>query len=250
MENLYKYFSSLYKHYRIIVINKLIHIGMLGFQFAFFLSRNSVFQSIYRVLFLKRPRDSEDILIEPVDNPHWLCKSQIIHTTTSSKKTIFNFKKSSLPLSESFDLKEEYHLPPFSYQENVKYDKETVLWTYSIYMTIENISKQFRIIKPQPLTEIEYENLTPQFSSISFLDIQYHHPKMKESLILEVPKEWCCINNHLFTPVFVLRMLYYQTLPFVFDMSYNLEIMDSNLNMLTLNSSQSLVLKKDSYDVL
>lgn len=98
--------------------------------------------------------------------------------------------------------------------------------------------------------EHEYENLTPKISSVSFLDVQYHHPEMKESIILEIPKEWCCIGNQMFSPIFVLRMLYYQPLPFVFDMRYTLEIMDSCLNILPLNSNQMLDLKESSYEVL
>jgi len=250
MENIHKYFSSLYKYYRNIVIKYIIHIGMIGFRFAFFLSRQSFVQTIYRFLFVKRPRDLNDILIEPEGTQQWLCSSQINSIAPSSKKSIFRFKKSSLPSKQSFDLKEEYHFPPFSHRENTNFVENSHLFTYSIRMTIDNTEKKYRIIKHQLLTENEYENLIPKNSSVSFLDIQYHHPEMKESIILEVPKEWCCVGNQLFSPTFVLRMLYYQTLPFVFDMRYTLEIMDNDLNILSLNSKQTMVLKDTGYDVL
>ena len=249
MENLYKYFSSVYKYYRAIVLKNLIQIGMVGFQFAFFLSRQSFFQSMYRFLFVKRPRNSGDILIEPTDTQIWACKSQIISTTPSAKKPFFNINHSSLSSPSSFKIKEDYYFPPFSYEQNIIYEKDIVLWTYSISMAIDNIEKQFRIINSQPLNEHEFETLQPRYSSVSFLDIQYHHPKMKDSLILEVPKDWCCVGNTLFSPAFVLRMLYYQTLPFVFDMSYKLDIMDNSLNTISLDATQTIILKANSYNV-
>jgi hypothetical protein len=54
----------------------------------------------------------------------------------------------------------------------------------------------------------------------------------------------------LFSSAFILRMLYYQTLPFVFDMRYTLDIMDNELNMLSLNSLQSIVLNETNYEVV
>jgi len=223
--------------------------GILGFRFAFYLSRQSFFQSVYRFLFVKRPRNSNDILIEPIDNHHWLCETQIIPTASNSKITTFSFKKKSPPSSyHSFDLKECYHSPPFSHKEIEKYEEGKYLSTYSIPLIIEDTEKYVRIIKHKPM--IIHSHFCPKISSVSFLDIQYHHPEMKDSLILEVPKEWCCVGNELFSSAFILRMLYYQTLPFVFDMRYTLDIMDNELNMLSLNSLQSIVLNETNYEVV
>lgn len=114
MENIHKHFLSLYKYYRNIVVHYLIHIGMIGFRFAFFLSSQPFFQSIYKCLFVKRPRDSNDILIEPDVTQQWMCSSNMNPITPSAKKSVFHFKKSSTPSSKhSFELKEDYHFPLF-----------------------------------------------------------------------------------------------------------------------------------------
>jgi hypothetical protein len=224
--------------------------GLLGIRFAFYLSQQSLFQSLYKFLFVKRPRDSNDILIEPVDNQHWLCETHMIPTTPSSKISSFYFKKSPpASIYYSFHLKEKYSSSPFSYREKEIYDEGHFLWTYSIPVMTENTQKYLRVIKNTPFSSI-YDIQKPKLSSLSFLDIQYHHPEMKDSLILEVPKEWCCVGNGLFSPAFVLRMLYYQTLPFIFDMRYSLDIMDNELNMLSLNSNQHIVLNEMTYEVL
>ena len=256
MENLHKYFSSIYSNCRNIVIQYLLKMGFLGFRVAFYLSKQPFFQSIYKFLFVKRPRDSNDILIEPVDNQHWLCESHIIPISSSSKITSlsklspFSFKKTSPPsMYYSFELKEKYFPPPFSYNEKDKYEEGRYLLTYSVSMNIENVEKSFRIIRSKPLSYL-CEVQTPHLSSVSFLDIQYHHPEMKDSLILEIPKEWCCVGNELFSCAFILRMLYYQTLPFVFDLRYTLDVMDNELNMFSLNSHQSIVLKETSYEIV
>jgi hypothetical protein len=94
-----------------------------------------------------------------------------------------------------------------------------------------------------PIKELEH-------METSLIDIQYHHPDMKESLILEIPREWFCIGNEMFSPEFILRVLYYQPLPFVFDMRYTLEIMDNDLNMITMDSTQKMVLKELGYGIV
>jgi hypothetical protein len=231
--------------------------GLLGFRFAFYLSQQSLFQSIYKFLFVKRPRDSNDILIEPLDTSHWMCESYMIPMTPSSKKTLltkfssFSLNKTysaSSSIYHSFDLKEKYFLPPFSSQEKEKGEEGHFLLTYSVPVNIENVEKKLRVIRNTPCRPFSFSDVN--LSSVSFLDIQYHHPEMKDSLILEIPKDWCCVGNDLFSSAFILRMLYYQTLPFVFDMRYTLDIMDNDLNMFSLNSHQFIVLKETSYEIV
>ena len=197
-------------------------------QYVFYISQNPVIQSVYKFLFVKRPRKLNEILVEPTDSKHWLCESQII------------------PLSASFDLKEQYYISLISYFETM--EKEKALITYSFPMNFNDTEKVYRIIRNQRFSFSELQE--PKLSSISFLDIQYNHPDMKESLILIIPKEWCCIDNELFSPEFILRMLYYQTLPFIFDMRYTLDIMDYDLNMFQLDSNQWIILKDTNYEIV
>jgi hypothetical protein len=87
-------------------------------------------------------------------------------------------------------------------------------------------------------------------SKVKFLDIQYHHPDMSEPLILELSKEYYYCGNQLFSDAFVYRMLLYQPFPFVFDEHYMLELMDNDLEIMTLKSTEYLVLEDTSYHVV
>ena len=202
--------------------------GFFSLQFAFYISQNPVIHSVYKFLFVKRPRKSNEILVEPTDSEHWLCESQMVS------------------MASSFELKEQYYISLDSYFETV--EKEKALVTYSLPMNFNDTEKVYRIIRNQ---RFSFRNLQePKLSSVSFLDVQYHHPDMKDSLILIIPKEWCCIDNELFSPEFVLRMLYYQPLPFMFDMRYTLDIMDNNLNMFQLHSNQWMLVKDTDYEII
>lgn len=86
-------------------------------------------------------------------------------------------------------------------------------------------------------------------SKVKFFDIQYHHPDMREPLILELSREYYYAGNQLFSDAFVYRMLLYQPFPFVFDERYTLEIMDNDLETMTLKSNEYLVLEASIYRV-
>ena len=302
MENLYKYFFWNYKKFKNIAQRCFIQMCLVGFNVLFYLSQKPFFQSIYKFLFVKRPRESNDILTEP-ETQQWLCETQIIPMTISTEKSVccssFKKKSASIPVY-SFHMKEKYMSTPITYSENEKseekdgkdgkygkdgkdgkvllthsvpttsgkkqkcfqmtsspfsysvmdkYGKGNFLLTYSIPVNTDNGEKYLRIILNNPFPSFSIKQ-PPKLSNVSFLDIQYHHPKMNSPLPLEVPKEWCCIGNELFSAAFVLRMLYYQELPFVFDMNYTLNIMDSDLNAITLNSSQHIMLKNTDYNIL
>ena len=73
---------------------------------------------------------------------------------------------------------------------------------------------------------------------------------MSEPLILELSRDYYYSGNQLFSDAFVYRMLLYQPFPFVFDDRYTLEIMDSDLETMTLKPSEYLVLDDTSYRVI
>jgi len=83
-----------------------------------------------------------------------------------------------------------------------------------------------------------------------FLSIEYTHPKMKNGVILELNKGMYHIDNILFSPIFVKRLLEYQTVSYYFDMDYKLNIMDNNVMMFSLSSNQSVRLTKSNYDII
>ena len=260
MNKIYKTFLEIYKYYRRIFFRYLFVMGFLGFQTSYYISQNPVLRRIYKFIFFKRPRNVKDILVEPAVN-RWICISQIqpiAPTTIGCAPTgIFGFRSAAEPVFvPAFRLKEQY-LYDFSEMVVGWKDEEpaadmkrkSCLITYSFATAAEaETEKVFRVIRTHPVDLADI--LEPKLSSVSLVDIQYHHPDMKDSLILEIPREWFCIGNEMFTPEFILRVLYYQPLPFVFDMRYTLEIMDNDLNMITMDSTQKMVLNNSGYEVV
>ena len=260
MNKIYKYFLEIYKYYRRIFFRNLFVMGFLGFQTSYYISQNTVLRRIYKYLFFKRPRNINDILVEPTVN-RWICISQIepIAPTTTigcAPNGIFGFRSAATPVIEpAFRLKEKY-IYDFSEMgakkvddnEDAKLKPRLMTYSFSISSAAESSEKVYRVIRSNSVDFAEI--LEPKLSSVSLVDIQYHHPDMKESLILEIPREWFCIENEMFSPEFILRVLYYQSLPFVFDMRYTLEIMDNDLNMITMDSTQKMVLKESGYLIL
>jgi hypothetical protein len=257
MNKIYKTFLEIYKYYRRIFFRNLFIMGFLGFQTSYYISQNPVLRRIYKFLFFKRPRNVKDILVEPTVN-RWICISSIqpiAPTVIGCAPTgIFGFHSSAAAVIEpAFRLKEQY---VYDFSEMVvglkKECEKSYLITYSFATSAAEVDaeseKVFRVIRTRPVDLVDI--LEPKLSSVSLVDIQYHHPDMKESLILEIPREWFCIGNEMFTPEFILRVLYYQPLPFVFDMRYTLEVMDNDLNMITMDSTQKMVLNDSGYVVV
>lgn len=88
---------------------------------------------------------------------------------------------------------------------------------------------------PPPEQEITFEP-----SCFKILNAIYKHPELTESIELNVPVEMFMVGNELFSPAFVRRCLEYQSNPFVFDAQYRVDIVDSNINVITLNHTQYL----------
>jgi hypothetical protein len=87
-------------------------------------------------------------------------------------------------------------------------------------------------------------------SSVRFLSIEYTHPHMKKSVILTLEKGHYVINNELFSPCFVRRLLEKQPQSYIFDMEYKLKLFDNNIKSIELDSNQYIIIKEDTYHIL
>jgi len=258
MNKIYKYFLEIYKYYRRIFFRNLFVMGFLGFQTSYYISQNPVLRRIYKFIFFKRPRNVNDILVEPTVN-RWICISQIEpiapRTIGCAPTGLLGFGSAAAPVIEpAFRLKEKY-IYDFSEMgakrddaTDAKLNPRLMTYSFAISSEAESSEKVYRVIRSNSVDFSEI--LETKLSSVSLVDIQYHHPDMKESLILEIPREWFCIGNEMFSSEFILRVLYYQSFPFIFDMRYTLEIMDNDLNMITMDSTQKMVLKESGYEIL
>lgn len=98
------------------------------------------------------------------------------------------------------------------------------------------------------LKNIHNKNYKPNYSNVSFLSVTYFH-KNDVPVVLNVNKEWLVVGNEILGSTHVLRLLEYQSEPFSFSMDYVLDIIDSNINFLKLNSHQILKIDSENYFV-
>ena len=89
-------------------------------------------------------------------------------------------------------------------------------------------------------------------SAARFLNIMYFHKKMAEPIKLTLDPRFIRAGNEVFSKTFVLRLLSYQYNPidYVFNDAYELHIMDSKIQKVTLKSNQFLLFTKEWYEIL
>jgi hypothetical protein len=92
-------------------------------------------------------------------------------------------------------------------------------------------------------------NIEIMKSNIKFTYIEYSHPKMRNMIELKIPSSMYMVGNELFTPVFVLRLLTYQSNNYYFDLEYKISILDNEIKTIELTSDLFIVLDKDTYHI-
>lgn len=86
-------------------------------------------------------------------------------------------------------------------------------------------------------------------STVSFLSVEYKHPKMQNRIMLEVDKSYLLVNNELFSPSFVKRLLEYQFKTYEFDEHYELVIVDINIEVTILKSKNFLIIGENDFTI-
>jgi hypothetical protein len=70
---------------------------------------------------------------------------------------------------------------------------------------------------------------------------------MRHSLELKLSDGMLMVGNELFTPAFILQLLQKQSTYYFFDLDYKINIMDHEIENITLTSDSYIVLDKDRY---
>jgi hypothetical protein len=114
-------------------------------------------------------------------------------------------------------------------------------------LTMKNENQYiYRVLSPQ-------KNVIPVYcndpSKTKFLSILYTHSKMENPVYIEIPKNALLQGNEILSQHFILRYLEYQSMPFLFDLTYSIQIMDNNINQFTLKSNQYILLTETDYIV-
>ena len=85
-------------------------------------------------------------------------------------------------------------------------------------------------------------------SNVSFLSIELKFPYAK--INMELDKSFLFINNELFSKTFLKRYLDYNNIVVPFTNDYTVNIMDSNINMITIKPDEYMRLNKLDYSIL
>lgn len=89
-----------------------------------------------------------------------------------------------------------------------------------------------------------------QKSNVSILSVVYSHPKMEQKINIELPNEMLYCHNQLFNAAFVYFCLkYFNKQDFTFDEDYNVEIMDSNVEIMNLTYNHYLYVGLDNFEI-
>jgi hypothetical protein len=84
-----------------------------------------------------------------------------------------------------------------------------------------------------------------------FLSIEYTHPEMAKSIVMDLHKGYWLTGNHILSNVFVKRWLEYQPLSYQFDQRYNIKILDGDVNEKTVRWGQEVILKEGNvYEII
>jgi hypothetical protein len=114
-------------------------------------------------------------------------------------------------------------------------------------LTMKNENQYiYRVLSPQKTVIPVYCN---DLSKMNFLSILYTHSKMENAVYIEIPKNALLQGNEILSQHFILRYLEHQSMPFLFDLTYSIQIMDNNINQFTLNSNQYVLLTETDYIV-
>jgi len=119
----------------------------------------------------------------------------------------------------------------------------------------ENNSKQYDMIIFTIKNMSDFKNVTKyEVSNIKFISINLIHNNNTYQILLKTPEyNFYIVDNIIdasFFKYYLVAMLKEKNNELDNNFSYTLEIMDHNVNMFTLNEKQSIIFKKDSYDIL
>jgi len=189
--------------------------------------------------------------IEPFDN-NWVCISILLNndqTLFADNKHIYleNYQNIN-PYTTSDVSKDYYYNNCISYFGKMatsiaKCDDNVVETMVTMKLDDGVFNKSFN----KNTENTTYSNTRVKSQ---FLTIEYTHPKMKDRIIIELDKDIYFTDNIILSSLFIKRYLEYQPEEFIFDEDYTVNLMDNNVNMITLSYSQSVLLSDNSYKVI
>ena len=108
-------------------------------------------------------------------------------------------------------------------------------------------NKSFNKINNKSEDDTSYSNME---TNVSFLSVEYKHPNMENTIMIDIPQDVLIQGNVILSPLFIKRYLEYQYEYYIFDENYEVDIMDSDVNMISLTYTDSILLLENSYEVI
>ena len=192
--------------------------------------------------------------IEPY-NKKWLSISKLTRNFSIEKpltkdnefKYIFEYK-----IFESF----EYNFSTIESFENIykSYNKSEFMSPMDVEtMIILKLNDKYLVrIFSKPVIKIIKRNffISNIPSKVKFLNIEYTHPNMKNSITLNVGQDFFIEGNEILSPSFVKRILEYQNKSYYFNFNYKLKIVDNHINFFEIGSQEYILIEKENYKII
>lgn len=138
--------------------------------------------------------------------------------------------------SKKIELPYEYEFEQFAEQI------ETLFIAYNDHHYIIRTYNKHKAKTPLCLERL------PNFSLMSFLFVEYCHPKMKEAIELKIPPGYYLEGNEILSPAFIHRMLEYMNIYYVFDFDYEIRFLDHTMTYQIMKHDEYLEIKQDGYE--
>jgi hypothetical protein len=143
----------------------------------------------------------------------------------------------------------------YEYLDNMYVSEEEGMQRYSpltqsMVIAHKNGAYEFRTV--HWLTDVQTASIAFQPSLVDFLEVDYHHPDMEESIPILLTESMMMVNTELLSYAFI--GWYLKKLPaytkYVFDDRYTIQLLDDNINMVKLRSNQYIKLGVKTYEVM
>lgn len=133
-----------------------------------------------------------------------------------------------------------------------------VIWLFDKPVLMESFQDKKEIVIQMDVIAIDYSYFLEEYvpveifvSNTSFISIEYTHPKLDKPLSIKIPRSYFVVGNEILTDIFVCRYLSYEYGKHVIfeDMNYALNIIDSNINILSIGKDKYIELTENGYSV-
>jgi hypothetical protein len=181
--------------------------------------------------------------IEPMKN-NWICTSVLMKRNTNLVGEEYNYNE-TYEYMNTDDILEPLKEMSDNISSIIESTNNTLEGMVTMKMGEKYINRVF-FNKNEPKMDTDLP-LVP--SKHRFISVKYTHPNMDEPIFIDIDNEYYYANNEILSPLFVKRYLEYQPLTYDFDMNYELEVMDNDINTYVLTSKQYILLAESTYTI-